>query len=259
VVNRFNDAKPPTFTAAVTIDISKAFDGVNHTFLLEQFANSQLHSNVVRWMVCYIQGCSASCLFRGAKSRSQKIHSGVPQGSVLSPSIFNFFVSTCCEPASLLQSYADDFTIAESSADGESLGVSLTVGLSQISAWAKEKDLVIPPGKSKVIFFTPDRHQSHFHPQVTLEGGVIPLDRNIKILGVTFDPHFIFNAHVGEAVTKGNKRNQVVKALSGTYWGQDKETLITTYKCLTRPVLEFGAPIWRPNVSETSLKRLPIV
>jgi hypothetical protein len=112
-------------------------------------------------------------------------------------------VSTCPEPAALLQSYADDFTIAESSVDSESLGVSLTLGLSQISDWAKERDLVIAPGKSKVIFFTPDRHQSHFHPQVFLDGAVIPLDRNIKILGVTFDPHYIFNAHVSEAVTKG--------------------------------------------------------
>jgi hypothetical protein len=64
---------------------------------------------------------------------------------------------------------------------------------------------------------------------------------------------------VDEVVTKGNKINQVMKALSGTSWGQDKQTLISTYKCLTRPVLEFGAPIWCPNISETSLRKLQVV
>jgi hypothetical protein len=50
-----------------------------------------------------------------------------------------------------------------------------------------------------------------------------------------------------------------MKALTGTSWGQDKKTLITTFKTLTRPVLESGAPIWCPNVSDTSLKSLQVV
>jgi hypothetical protein len=142
VANGFNDPKPLTSMTVVAIDMSKAFDEVNHTLLLEQFSNSHLHSNNVRWMVSHNRGHSASCLFRGVKSCSRKI----PQGSILSPSIFNFFISTCPEPAALLQSYADDFTIMESSADSKVLGVSLTVGLSQISAQAKDKDLVIDRG-----------------------------------------------------------------------------------------------------------------
>jgi hypothetical protein len=46
-----------------------------------------------------------------------------------------------------------------------------------------------------------------------------------------------------------------MKALCGTYWDLDKETLLITYKCLVHPILEFGAPIHRPNMSDTNIRK----
>ena len=82
--NGFNVRKPPTRTAVVAVDISKAFDAVDHTLLLKQISDSDLNSNVVRWLAVYLRGRSSKCLFRSSVSPSLIIHSGVPQGSVLS-------------------------------------------------------------------------------------------------------------------------------------------------------------------------------
>ena len=50
-----------------------------------------------------------------------------------------------------------------------------------------------------------------------------------------------------------------MKALAGSSWGQDPETLIITYKAIIRTVLEYAAPIWSPIISETSWKKLQVV
>jgi hypothetical protein len=88
-----NEDKPASRTAMVAIDISKAFIAIDHVILLDKIADSLLDPNVVRWLAAYLHGRTAVCLFQGATSKEFKCHDGVPQGSVLSPHIFNFFIS----------------------------------------------------------------------------------------------------------------------------------------------------------------------
>ena len=52
------------------------------------------------------------------------------------------------------------------------------------------------------------------------------------------------------------ERLKVVKALAGTSWGQDSETLLLSYKVLVRTKLDYAAPIWTPNVKPTTTNRL---
>ena len=88
---------------------------------------------------------------------------------------------------------------------------------------------------------------------------LLPLNRNPKILGVTFDPHFNFNMHVTYIVNKAKKRIPILKALAGSSWGQNKEALIITYKALIESVINYTAPIWCPNVNESYIRKLQTV
>jgi hypothetical protein len=118
----FNGPKPACRSALCAIDISKAFDSIDHTLLLDQISNSSLHHNLIRWLAAYVRGRTACCIYGSAKSKSMILRSGVPQGSVLSLSLFNFFVSDCPTLADILTSYADDFTALESDPDLATLG-----------------------------------------------------------------------------------------------------------------------------------------
>jgi hypothetical protein len=129
VDNGFIQAKPPTHTAVVALDISKAFDGFNHTLLLKQISESALHSNIIRWLATYLQRCMASCIYQSAKSPPMIIRSGTPQGAVLSPCIYNHFVSDYPEfpePKAVAEFYADDFSNGRSSPDVPMLSAALT-------------------------------------------------------------------------------------------------------------------------------------
>jgi retron-type reverse transcriptase len=154
----FNEAKPASRTVLVALDLAKAFDAVNHDLLLEKVSNTELHSNIVtelRPLKAYLRGCTAVCLFQGATSTVFKCHSGVPQGSVISLHLFNFFVHDFPSPAEVNESYADDFHLARSSPDADSIGPELTEDLKQVTKWSEENKLGIAPAKSTVTLFSP--------------------------------------------------------------------------------------------------------
>ena len=258
IANGFNEKKPPTRTAVISLDISKAFDSVDHTLLLKQLSDSAINSNVVRWLAAYLRGRSASCLYQSCKSPSMIIRTGVPQGSVLSPSLFNFFVSDF-PPLPLSYSFADDFYVGRSSPDLASLTASLNEDMRLVEAWADGKKLKIAPEKSCITLFSPDPAQAKFHPQVSYKGSIIPLDRNPKWLGLRMDPKIVFNCHADDIKTRSTRRLPILKALAGTTFGQSQETLLLTYKMLVRPLFGFGCPVWFPNASDTSIKKLQVV
>ena len=61
--------KKPASRSVVAVDISKAFDTVDITLLLDLISSSDLHPNLVRWLVSYLHGRSASCIHHGVKSK----------------------------------------------------------------------------------------------------------------------------------------------------------------------------------------------
>ena len=65
IAEGFNLRKPPSRTVAVAVDISKAFDTVNHRLLLEMICHSRLGHNLVRWLAAYLRGRKAACLYNG--------------------------------------------------------------------------------------------------------------------------------------------------------------------------------------------------
>jgi hypothetical protein len=148
------------------LDISKAFDAIDHTLLIEKIADSALHPNLIRWLNAYISGRKAWCVYNGAISRQFILRSGVPQGSVLSPALFNFFVSDCPSDGDIQDSYVDDFDLMESDSDLSVLDQKLQASVDSVVEWAKRKKLTIAPAKSQVTLFTPWNKQMHVRPNI---------------------------------------------------------------------------------------------
>jgi hypothetical protein len=187
------------------------------------------------------------------------IHEGVPQGSVISPILFNFFVSDCPSDIQLLTSYADYFTAASSDSSVPAAAARISNYLSEVHDWATSKDLAIAPAKSQATLFTSDTHQSRTNPEVSINLAPIDLTRTPKILGVTFDPHFTFTPHVASVVARANERLKIMKALSGTNWGHQMETQLVTFKSLIRSLITYACPVWFPNLSKANITELQTI
>ena len=170
--------------------------------------------------------------------------------------LFNSYVASYPHTANLVTSYADDFTAAASDNDVREATAVMAEHATHVEAWAGERALQVSAQKSTVTLFTPETRQGHLHPLVPMGGSFLPLEPHPKILGVTFDPHFHFHKHVETLVAKAKLKLNLLKALTGTTWGQQKETLVATYKALIDSIFSYAAPIWFPNTSPTNIQKL---
>ena len=89
-----------------------------------------------------------------------------------------------------------------------------------------------------------------------MNGDLLPLAKKPKVLGIILDPLFTFSPHISHIAKKASKKLKIVKALAGTTWGQDTETLLITYKALVKSTLDYAAPIWSTNAKPSPLSKL---
>ena len=256
IASGFNQKRPPSRTVVTATDFSKALDTVPHLQLITPLAQSFLNSHIVRWLSCYLKGRTARCLYNGFPSHPRPVHAGVPQGSVISPALFNLYVSDYPNTAPLVTSYADDFTAAASTVKIADAANSLSSHATHVAGWARQKGLTISIPKSHSTLFTPDTHQSRANPHVTWEGSDLTLCRTPKILGVTFDPHFNFTPHIYSICDRARPLITILKSLAGSNWGQQKETIVITFKSLIKSIFTNAAPIWFTNASSSAIAKL---
>ena len=223
-----NVQKPAMRTGLLCVNLSKAFDVVDHHRLLKKIGFSDLNLN--RWLVTYLWERRVQVVYEGKFSRWRKVKMGVPQGSVLSPLLFNYFVNDIASSAEVDESYTDNFHAASSHVSPDDIAADLEVAAMELNEQAEEHGLSLSAVKSTTTLFTPWNREFGRLPPVTLNGKVIPQENNPKLLGVTLDPTFIFSAHASAIARKAGSRLGVLRALSDTSFGHDKECLSLTYK-----------------------------
>ena len=143
------------------LDLSSAFDTVDHDILLERLQSRfGLTGSVLYWIKSYFTQRSEVVCINGTPSKSQSVNYGVPQGSILGPLLFNLYISPIEDivhaHALSILSYADDtqlYLSLSSSTIEESL-LHLENCLSDLSSWFSSNKLTCNPLKTNLIYFS---------------------------------------------------------------------------------------------------------
>ena len=208
IATGFNQRKPPHRTVCVAVDLTAAFDTVNHNALLSKIVRSTLPEATCRWLSNYLRGRQSVTSCRGVKSKARIVHTGVPQGSKMSPTLSSFYLADMPRPTEPVKRtcYADDITVWASGVNLPELEHKINNYLTDMSRFLRDNSLFISAPKSTVTLFTPDPKQANTHSKITISGAELPLVRNPKLLGVYLDTFFSFNTHCVQVANRVSKK-----------------------------------------------------
>ena len=132
--------KPAHRTVLIVLDLTAAFNNVNHQQLLDCAFNTNLPATIRRWLYNYIQNRRAKVHFWQKESKSTKVKTGVVQGGVLSPALFNYYLADFPTPPPNIKliKYADDITIYTSGPVVADLINRLSIYLLQVLNYIKK-------------------------------------------------------------------------------------------------------------------------
>uniref|UniRef100_A0A671UFM6 Reverse transcriptase domain-containing protein n=1 Tax=Sparus aurata TaxID=8175 RepID=A0A671UFM6_SPAAU len=201
------DAGSPSLL--ILLELSAAFDTVDHCILLNRLHHTiGLTDTALDWFHLYLTDRTEYVSIGGARSGTHTVTCGVPQGSVLGPTLFTLYMLPLGQIISCFgvsfRCYADDTQLyikMDSSPSATLLPPSplslITTCLEEIKAWMKHNFLQLNSSKTEVILVgTPHQIQSSSITSITFYGQVIPLSTSVTNLGVIFDPHLTFEAHI---------------------------------------------------------------
>ena len=261
IASGFNQRIPPARTIAVALDMSKAFDTVNIHTLTKKLLDTQIPPILIKFIANYIKGRKAFTTYNNKTSTQRQFKTGVPQGGVLSPTLFNIYTSDIPSPPPNINItvYADDITMTSTDTNKQIAQAKLQPYLQEIASWTQQNQLHHNPDKTTSTLFTPDPAEYSTQLTLNIDNVVIPTVKNPKILGLTFDPKLTYNSHIRKTSDKARNTLKLLKALTSTKWGKQKETIVATYKAIIRPILEYASTIWSPIASTTGITKLQTI
>ena len=241
----FNKPRPGSRTILFTIDFSKTFDSTWHAALFHKLISAGLPPCFARWTQSFLSDRRACVVYQNHKSRLLRIRRGVPQGSVLGPVLFYFFINDL--PASLPSSvscslYADDLAIWSSS-PSVFTAVGATQGaLFRLERWSEYWCLPLNPSKCEASFFSVDPHQANLQLKLLLLGSRLRFNPTPTFLKATFDLTLSFSKHVFLLKAKFFPRLKAIRCISASSWGPSKESVSLVYKAFLWSLLTYASP-----------------
>ena len=190
--------------AALFIDLSKAFDTVNHSLLLRRLENIGCDSNSLKWFHNYLSDRQQYVRAGKVKSAPLPITNGVPQGSILGPVFFTIYINDIAKEVKNcnIHLYADD-TILYCWADSMTLAFNnLQLAFNVLQNALFNLKLVLNSDKTKCMAFTRANSIDFTNLNIcTLNGASLERVQHYKYLGIWIDDKFTFKFHV-ENLTK---------------------------------------------------------
>ena len=178
------------FTLGVFLDLSKAFDTINHSTLLKKLEHYGIRGVALEWFRNYLLDRKQYVHFNGINSNQQYVTCGVPQGSVLGPLLFIIYTNDLpnAKRSSRCILFADDTTIYYSSNNLNNLISKITSDLEHLTDWFSANKLSLNVITTNVILFSNDtRNIADKTIKLSLSNMNINRVSETKFLGILID------------------------------------------------------------------------
>ncbi|RMB95937.1 hypothetical protein DUI87_27577 [Hirundo rustica rustica] len=228
----------------VYLDFSKAFDTVSHSILLDKLAARGLDRSTLCWVRNWLDGRAQRVVVNCAASSWRPVTSGVPQGSVLGPALFNIFIDDMDEGIeSLLSKFADDTNLGACVNLLEDR-MALQRDLEQLYGWAESNKMKFNKSKCQVLHFGHNNPRQHYRlGTVGLDSAQEERDLGVLVTAAEHEP----------AVCPGGQEGQRHPGLYQEWCGQQEQgghssPVLCTGEATLECCVQFWAPQFRKDV-----------
>lgn len=204
----FKASESKQISLLVLLDMSAAFDCVNHGTLLSRLSLSYGMSGlVIQWFESYLTNRSQQVFFDNVMSNKDIVSTGVPQGSVLGPLLFMLYTADVLDIVNDYNfqafAYADDIQIVASASTEsfDNLTENLVKCLSSVDTWMAKNGIKMNKSKTKLLPIGTRQQLSQLSCRsVIVDNSVIQFEKNATVLGCTLDSNLSMDAHIKNIV-----------------------------------------------------------
>ena len=215
---------------AILMDLSKAFDCIPHDLLIAKLYAHGLDEDALVLIYSYLKRRKQCVRINNTYSSFQEVISGVPQGSVLGPILFNFYINDLFLfiKQATLHNYADDNTLAYFSKNMTDLVYTLEKETGVALSWLENNEMIANPEKFHAILLRKNRTNTSGE-QININGKMIKSEQTVKLLGVTLDYKLDFDPHISNLCKKAATQLNVLKRLKTFIGFKEKQILVQSF------------------------------
>ena len=277
VVRMTNDIetcmKKNKINLAVCLDLQRAFDSIHRQGILLEIKKMGITGQMYNYIRCFLEDRTFQVRVEDQLSDSHIQENGTPQGSVISPTLFNILMNALPDikinnPHVEIGTYADDIAIwlkpeicrskkkrRRNHNQQDISKKTIEKAANEIITELEQRGFIVNLAKTQTIMFN-GKSSNEEYDSLTINGQEIKFSKSIKYLGVTLDKKLNFNEHIDELLIRAQKSMYILQKLSGNKdWGSDSKTLRTTYLGLIRSKITYGEEVYH-RASKTKLKQL---
>ena len=232
------------FTLGLFLDLSKAFDTIDHRILIKKLEFYGVRGLPLLWFRDYLSQRQQFVEYKGIKSKTLNIDCGVPQGSVLGPLLFLIYMNDLPNVLNYAKSilFADDTTIYYQNENPYTLFRIVNNEISKAADWFQANKLSINATKTHyVVFHTKSMELCDTHLSIQLGTQTIQRCDVVKFLGLFIDEHLDWNKHTSLVESKIARSLYIFNSLKNTI---PTSSLKTLYYSLIYSNLNYGVIHW---------------
>ena len=240
---------------AAFLDLTKAFDSLDHVTLLERLSPMGVHGTELSWFIDYLSQRVQRVKFRDKVSSWSPMKGGVPQGSALGPLLFFIYVNampSLVKCGRLLQ-FADDTTLICSGDTHNEVQQQLEHDLELLLFWISSSKMKLNTSKSSLMWFKPKQSSCAPHPPVFIDNHQLQEVVEQKYLGIMFDSKLQWRSQLNYICKKVSYYLYLLsshrKSLTFDILKMLSESLVLSH-------FDYALPVWGPPLQKRQVSRL---
>lgn len=229
----------------VFFDIEKAYDSMWREGPLIKMNKLGIGGRLSNWIMDFLTKRTFKVKVGSEISDSFDIVNGIPQGSVISPILFNIMINDIFENIGVaIQSsvYADDGAIWKKEKNPPHVLKCIQKAVTDVARWSYDRGFKISVSKSCYMLVTKKKIDNK--QVLTLYSKPMERVRVFKYLGLWIDDKYTWKNHIEKVETKCKKVLNLMRCLAGLAWGADREVLLHIYRALLRATLDYGCMVF---------------